>query len=55
MRIYNGKSDSSALSVVIISPTVNYIKGTDNYAEDSLIRIMLINSDVIDIGITREI
>ena len=35
-------------------PIIKYIKGTDNYAGDALIRILLIKSDVTEGKITRE-
>ena len=35
-------------------PIIKYIKGTDNYAADNLIRLPLINSDVTEGKTTRE-
>ena len=35
-------------------PTIKYIKWPDNDAAEALIRILLINSDVKEIDITRE-
>ena len=36
-------------------PIIKHIKGTYNYWADTLIRLPLINSDIIEIEITREI
>ena len=36
-------------------PIIKHIKGTYNYSADTLIRLPLINSDIIESEITREI